>query len=47
VPVIADDLEPFLETVEGPAKGILIERRRKYPNQLGHGVESVFDYNPR
>ena len=38
VPVIADDLEPFLKAIERTAEGVLIERRRKDTNQLGHGL---------
>jgi hypothetical protein len=36
VPVVANDLKPFFETVERTAKGIPIERRRKDTYQLGH-----------
>ena len=39
VPVVPDDLEPFLEAVERTAERILIDGRRKDTNQLGHGGE--------
>jgi hypothetical protein len=34
VPVVADDLKPFLEAVERPTNGVVAERGREYTNEL-------------